>query len=284
MFQQDIRRIIDRENVDVLVTAYSSYMTGFPPFDVDVPVIFDYLDCAEWTSDTPHEKAYIEQSDLVLAVSDLAKEQARCFNDNVAYLPNGADVERIRQASGDVVRRKYGLEDATIVSLIGLMDSSYLVEAVLKARSEIPNLKCLLVGESEYLRSIAEDVPDADDVFIFTGPVPYEEVADYFAATDIGLYPVRGVSYDDGRSPIKVFEYTAADCPVVTPAIREVKRLNFSNLVYASPTGPDFAKGIVRALDCDASEDSSVEQYDWSKLSAKLESLLTNRIFVLRSL
>lgn len=274
MFQQDVRRIIEREDVDVLITADSSYMTGFPPFDVEIPVIFDYLDCAEWGSDTPHEKTYLEQSDLVLAVSALAEEQARCFNDNVEYLPNGADVQQIRRASGENVRRRYELGDATVVSLIGLMDSPYLIEAVLKARAKIPDLKCLLVGDSGSLRSSVADLPIADDVFVFTGPVPYEEVARYYAATDIGLYPVPGVSYDDGRSPIKVFEYTAAGCPVVAPTIREVKRLGFSNLVYASPTASAFADGIVKASRRRVSEDPSVEDYDWSNLAARLDQLL----------
>jgi glycosyltransferase involved in cell wall biosynthesis len=274
MFQQDIRRIIEHEEVEVLITAYSSYMTGFPPFDVDVPVVFDYLDCAEWSSDTPHEKAYIQRSDLVLAVSALAEEQARQFNDNVEYLPNGADVQRIRRASEEPVRRQYGLKDATVVSLIGLIDSPYLIEAVLKAHAKIPDLKCLLVGESDYLRSSVAEIPGADDLFVFTGPVPYEDVARYFAATDIGLYPVPGVSYDDGRSPIKVFEYTAAGCPVVTPEIREVKRLDFSNLVYAEPTVSGFAEGIVQATHQYPSGDSSIEDYDWSKLAAKLDRLL----------
>jgi glycosyltransferase involved in cell wall biosynthesis len=279
MFREDIRRIISCENVDLLITAYSSYMTGFPPFDVDVPVVFDYLDCAEWSSDTPHEKAYIQRSDLVLAVSALAEEQARQFNDNVEYLPNGADVQRIRRASGESVRQRYGLEDATVVSLIGLIDSPYLVEAVLKAYAKIPDLKCLLVGESDFLRSSLAEIPGADDLFVFTGPVPYEKVARYFAATDIGLYPVPGVSYDDGRSPIKVFEYTAAGCPIVTPAIREVKRLDFSNLVYASPTASAFAEGIVEASRQRISRDSSVERYDWSNLADRLDQHLTQERF-----
>jgi glycosyltransferase involved in cell wall biosynthesis len=281
MFRKDIRRIIEQENVDILVTAYSSFMTGFPPFDIDVPIIFDYLDCAEWTSDAPHEKPYIKQSDLVLAVSALAEEQACRLNKNVEYLPNGADIERLNQASGEEIRRKYGLENAIVVSLIGLMDSSYLIEAVLKARSQIPDLKCLLVGESEYLRASVADVPDADDLFVFTGPVPYKDVAEYFAATDIGLYPVRGVSYDDGRSPLKVFEYTATGCPVVTPAIREVKRLDFSNLIYTEPTASAFAEGIVQAAHQYPSKDHSVEEYDWSKLAAKLDRLLPNKSSVI---
>jgi glycosyltransferase involved in cell wall biosynthesis len=282
-FRNDIRAIVQHEEVDVIVTAYSSFMTGYPPFDIGIPVVFDYLDCAEWTSDAPHEKAYIQQADLVLAVSALAEEQARRFNNNVEYLPNGADVQRIHRASGEPVRRRYGLEDATVVSLIGLIDSPYLIEAVLKARAKIPDLKCLLVGESDYLRSSVADIPGTDDIFVFSGPVPYEEVARYFAATDIGLYPVPGVSYDDGRSPIKVFEYTAAGCPVVTPTIREVKRLDFSNLIYTEPTATSFAEGIVEAARQYPSGDPSIKNYDWSRLATKLDHLLTQKCSTLNS-
>lgn len=280
MFRRDVRRIIDREEVDVLITAYSCFMTGFPPFDVDIPVVFDYLDCAEWISDPPHAKPYVAQSDLVLAVSALAEEQANRYNDNIVYLPNGADVRRIQQASGRKVRKQYGLEDATVVSLIGLMDSSYLIDAVRKAKKEIPNLKCLLVGHSDTLRAEIEKLPEDHETFIYVGPVPYEEVAEYFAASDVGLYPVRGASHDNGRSPIKVFEYTAAGCPVVTPPIREVKRLDFSNLVYASPTVADFAEGIVKACRTGKVDEPAIDAYSWPHLADRLDSALKDRLSV----
>ena len=281
MFCRDIREINAREEVDVLVTAYSAYMTGFPPFDEDIPIVFDYLDCAEWTSDRPHVKPYIEQSDLVFAVSALAEEQARRFNDRVVYLPNGADVEKIRQASGKKVRERYGLEDATVVSLIGLMDSSYLLEAVLRAKEEIPEIHCLLVGESEKYRTALEDkAQDARDAFTYVGPVPYEDVASYFAATDVGLYPVPGISYDDGRSPIKVFEYTAAGCPVVTPMIREVERLDFSNIFYASPNPSDFARGIVEACREGTVNEPAIDEYDWSRLANRFEKVLSEELAI----
>lgn len=274
MFRRDVRRIIDREEVDVLITAYSCFMTGFPPFDVDIPVVFDYLDCAEWISDPPHAKPYVAQSDLVLAVSALAEEQASRYNDNILYLPNGADVRRIQRASGSDVRKRYGLEDATVVSLIGLMDSSYLIEAVRKAKKEIPNLKCLLVGRSDTLRAEIEKLPEDNETFIYVGPVPYEEVAEYFAASDVGLYPVRGASHDNGRSPIKVFEYTAAGCPVVTPPIREVKRLDFSNLIHASPTVPGFAEGIMKAAKNNPRMVPAINEFSWASLSEKLDRAL----------
>jgi len=176
MFKQDIQHIIQREDVDVLITAYSRYMTGCPPFDLDVPIVFDYLDCARWKTDRPSVKPYIENADVVLAVSSLAQEQAMRFNDRVAYLPNGADVNRIRQASGNRILKQYGLENARVLSLVGLIDSPYLVPAVLKAKERIPNLKCLLVGDSTYLREEISKRPGAKDACIYVGPVPYEEV------------------------------------------------------------------------------------------------------------
>jgi len=278
MFQRDIRHIMEVEEVDVLVTAYSAYMTGYPPFDIGVPVVFDYLDCAEWTSSTPHERPYIEQADLVLAVSALAEEQAKRFNDNVVYLPNGADVRRLRSTSGDAVRRTYGLEDATVVSLIGLIDSDYLIDAVMAAKEEIPDLKCLLVGRSSFLQSAIANRAGASETFVYTGPVPYEEVAEYFAASDIGLYPVPGISYDDGRSPIKIFEYTAAGCPVVAPPIREVQRLGFSNLIEASPSVEAFSEGIIKAFSMEDRFESEVLGYDWQQLATQMDEILKSRL------
>jgi glycosyltransferase involved in cell wall biosynthesis len=274
LFRHDLRKIVKNERVDILITAYSAYMTGFPPFDLSIPVVFDYLDCAEWTSSNPHVRPYIEKSDLVLAVSALAQEQAERFNDDVVYLPNGADVQLLREASGHEIRDQYDLRDATVVSLIGLMDSEYLIDAVLAAKEEMPKLKCLLVGHSRFLQSAIESNPDASDTFVYAGPVPYSKVAKYFAASDIGLYPVPGISYDDGRSPIKIFEYTAAGCPVVAPPIREVQRLGFSNVITARPEARAFAEGILQAAEHNGSSEPTVDRYDWKYLSEKLEATL----------
>jgi glycosyltransferase involved in cell wall biosynthesis len=275
MFQRDIRHIVETEQVDVLVVAYSAYMTGFPPFNLNIPIVFDYLDCAEWTNASPHVKPYIKESEAVFCVSALAEEQARRFSDNAIYLPNGADVNALQHASGKRVREKYGIASETpVVSLIGLMDSPYLVEAVQQAKKSIPNLKCLLVGRSDALAVQLDTIPNAEDTFTYVGPVPYEDVASFFAASDVGLYPVPGISYDDGRSPIKVFEYTAAGKPVVSPSIREVRRLDFNNVVYAEPNAEAFAEGIVRAFQMDLPRESKISRYDWHHLSEQFDQHL----------
>lgn len=282
-FRNDIRAIIEKEGVDVVVTAYSSFMTGYPPFDVDVPIIFDYLDCSEWSSETPDEKPYITHADRVLCVSALAEEQAQQFNPHTVFLPNGADVERLRAASGKSVRERYGLRDATVASIIGLgaCGSHYFIEAILQAREHVPDLTCLLVGQSDEVKQDIEQLPPhAQDAFIYVGPVPYEEVASFFAASDVGMYPVDGTSYDDGRSPIKIFEYTALGIPVVVPRLREVKRTGFENIVHARPAASYFADGIVEAANRGDVSDPSVEQYDWKQLAEQLDETLREVSYV----
>jgi glycosyltransferase involved in cell wall biosynthesis len=277
LFRRDVKTILRREEVDLMITADSGFMTGLPPFDVQVPIVFDYLDCAVWDASTPAEKPYLEQSDAVLAVSTLAEEQARQFSSDVTYLPNGADLARLRSASGEEVRERYGLADATVVSLVGLgaSGSHYFIEAVRRARRKVSDLRCLLVGSSEAVeRSLSELSPEAQEAFVYVGPVPYEKVASFFAASDVGIYPVDATTYDDGRCPIKIFEYTALGIPVVVPELREVRRLGFNNVVHADPTPSSFAEGIVEATKLGSTPDPSVETYDWSRLADRLDQKL----------
>jgi glycosyltransferase involved in cell wall biosynthesis len=252
-------------------------MTGYPPFDVDVPIVFDYLDCSEWSSKTPDEKPYITHANRVLCASALAEEQAQQFNPHTVFLPNGADVERLRAASGKSVREHYALTDATVASVIGLgaCGSHYFIDAILKAKERLPDLTCLLVGQSEELRQDIEQLPaQARDAFIYVGPVPYEDVASFFAASDVGMYPVDGTSYDDGRSPIKIFEYTALGIPVVVPRLREVERLDFENIVHARPEVSSFANGIVEAANRGCVRDPSIDTFSWKQLASRVDETL----------
>jgi len=135
-------------------------------------------------------------------------------------------------------------------------------------------LKCLLVGDSLKIKEQVGSIPAEESPFVYVGAVPYEEVAGYFAATDVGLYPVPGLPYDDGRSPIKVFEYLAAGRPVVAPPIRELKRLSFANVLFAEPSASSFAEGIVRAFESSWQPGDEISSFDWSQLSRTVEKVL----------
>ncbi|MEM8488252.1 MAG: glycosyltransferase [Bacteroidota bacterium] len=277
-FHADIRRIVKEQDIDLVIAGPTSFMTGYPPFDLDVPLIFDYLDCADWDAKPDHpEITYMEKSDAILCVSSIAKERAERYDKPSLYLPNGADVNKMRNASGDAVRKKLGLENAQVVSLIGLTCSSrlYFLESVLLAKKQLPNLKCLLVGHSPAIEAALAKIPNAEDTFLFTGPVPYAEIASYFAATDVGMYPVDEAVYYDAASPIKIFEYTAAGKPIVVPRITEAERLGFDNLVFASPDAEPYAEGIVQAFtNPPPTHVPKVDQFDWQYLAESLDKFL----------
>ena len=277
-FRQDIERIVRRCPIDMIVTGPTSYMTGYPSFDLNIPLVFDYLDCADWALQPHHpEKTYLGGADAVLCVSTIAQDRARAFNKPNVYLPNGADVQSMQSASGQSVRAYWGIHDAPLISLIGFTCSPrlYFLDAVLQAKKNIPALKCLLVGHSPAIQEALSRIPNAEDTFIYTGPVPYKEIASFFAASDVGMYPVDETTYYSAASPIKIFEYTAAGKPVVTPHLTELLHLGFPNLVFASPEINDFAAGIEQAFKRPTHPLPDIHDYDWAILAEKLDQFLT---------
>lgn len=279
LFRRDLRWAIEDFGADVVITGLSAYMTGYPPFDFDIPFVFDYLDIVDW-SNHPYKPdlPYLKDTDAVLCVSDLIYQRAHDFADSVYMLPNGADIEHFRSARGTDVRSRHGLEGDPIVSLIGLTvgegDGLFFVEAVREAKKRLPSLTCLLVGHSEEVERKIEEVDPQGHIFHSVGAVSYSEVADYYAASDVGLYPATGGTYDDGRSPLKVFEYTASETPIVSTPIREVERLGFQNVVLADPTPSSFAEGICQASRMGSTGDPKIERYSWSALAERLIRIL----------
>jgi glycosyltransferase involved in cell wall biosynthesis len=273
LFRKSIRRIVAEHEIDLLVTAYSGYMTGLPPFDLDIPVVFDYLDCS---NPRPKlglpEEPYLKQADGVMCVSEMAYHRAQKFSEgSVRMIPNGVDVAHIRSGDGERIRRKHELENRNVVSLIGptRCNPPYYLDAI----DALPNDTVLLiVGANEGLR---KEIAKRDSrQYIYAGSVPYDDVPDYYAATDVGLYPVDGLVYDDGRSPLKVFEYVAAGKPVVAAPIREVKNLDFANVILAEPTAASFQKGIQRALHQGDTCSKEIESYKWSRIARDVLSFL----------
>jgi glycosyltransferase involved in cell wall biosynthesis len=177
------------------------------------------------------------------------------------------------------VREKYRLGSDRVVSLIGLTFSQdlYFLEAIEIARRRLPNLKCLLVGKSELLERALVRFKGPENGLVYTGPVPYSEIQDYFAASDVGLYPGDDSEFFQAASPIKIFEYTAARKYVVSSRLEEMEKLGWGNLVFAEPSGNSFAEGILTALKLMESRQfpaTTVAEYDWDTLTRKLEELL----------
>lgn len=124
------------------------------------------------------------------------------------------------------------------------------------AKRTHPNLKCLLVGKSAEIERAIREADPSGDTFIYVGAVPYDEVAQYFAATNVGLYPGDDSDFFRFASPIKVYEYSAAGKPVISSSVIEVERLGWLNVLIRDPTPESFAEGIQHALDDGVQEEA----------------------------
>lgn len=275
LFQRHVRAIMAAERFDLFAYGISHKAVGLPPFDVTVPRVFDYLDLCVYPE---IEAAYLGNSDMVLCTSGVLADRVRDLGGRPHYLPNGVDRGRIAAGRAEAVRRELGLSGKKVVSLIGLTFSRtlFFIDAIAEAARTVPDIVFLAVGSAGWLPhegigTFEARCRERGLRFVATGHVPHEEVADYFAATDVGLYPGDATPYFDAACPIKILEYSAAGKPVVATDLAELRRLAFPNVYLAPPTPEAFAAAIVRALN-ERTTMPDLAPFDWDALTLQFES------------
>ncbi len=185
--------------------------------------------------------------------------------------------------------------DRDVVVFSGSFRPWHGADILVRAAVKLPRAFFLFIGDGPALsrcRALAKEL-GLEGRILFTGAVPYEEVASYLRWADVGVAP-----YQPGRlgqmklgfywSPLKIFEYMAVGAPVVTlnvPPLAEIVRSTEGALV---PEGdPDaLAKAIGNLLGDEtdrqsmarAARDRVVEHYSWQKHCEALERILTETV------
>jgi glycosyltransferase involved in cell wall biosynthesis len=275
LYARAVRRLVATEGIDVVVCGISHQAVGLPPRDLRIPLVFDYLDykLERWPD---LENAYMARSDGVICTSQVLVERAKELHSHAYYLPNGVDLKAALEANGKRVRDQLELGPAHVVSLIGLTASTQLfyVDGMALAARDFPELVFLVVGEeNELTRAMKERARQVGLRIVFTGFVPPSEVADFYAATDVGLYPGDKNPYFDAACPLKVLEYTAARKPVVATDLKELRNWRFPNVRLASPTPEAFAREVRLAL-TSRHEYPDLGAFEWSALGERLLTIL----------
>jgi glycosyltransferase involved in cell wall biosynthesis len=273
-FQKKIKKIIKEHSIDMIICGPNYYLNGFPPFNLNIPIIFDYSD---YITNQKIKETYLAEADAVICASHLLHNEAKKYNKNCFYIPNGIDLARFKKTNPKRVKKKYDLEGQKVVSLIGITCSKslYFLDAFPMIKKKIPDLKFLIVGNSYLLPEMERKAKKYVDDIIFTGWIDYNEIQDYFAASDIGTYPVDKNIYFDSACPIKILEYTAARKPVVSTNLRELHNLNFPNVVFCNPNPADFSEKIIKALNTKF-DFPDLKEYDWDVLTEKLEKIMNH--------
>ena len=280
LFKRKIKKLVKEYGIEVIICGPSHYLHGYPPANLNIPIIFDYVDFLHDFSDPNKEdrtilNGYYKSASKILCVSKTLVDSIPLkYRDIAFYLPNGVDLNFFK--SYKYSRRE---DNTKYISLIGISisESLFYLDIFPQIKEKIENVKLMLVGGGPRYSLIEKYIKKKKNPsdYILTGYVPYSKIRDYFYMSDIGLYPTLKNRYYDSACPMKVFEYSAVSKPVVSTNLEELQRLNFPNVFLAKPTAEDFIEKILQAFNYNG-DFLSLQEFTWQNLSKKLHNLLKN--------
>jgi len=202
---------------------------------------------AEWT-----ERMTWCRADLVVVVSESLRrhlQEAGVRPERIRVLPNAVDTDLFHnRLDGEPVRKRFRLEGRFVVGFVGTFKpwhgADLLLEAFHRLYEADPDMHLLLVGDGPLRESLENKIQQAglNGAVTFAGRVTHEEVPLYLAAMDAAVAPYADLS-EFYYSPLKLFEYMAADRAVVASRIGQV-----AQLLVDGETGLLFEPGDVGDL------------------------------------
>jgi glycosyltransferase involved in cell wall biosynthesis len=275
-----VRKVVEEHHFDaVLNELLLVNCAGFPiPFFIDIVDLPTENDLNRW-----QRQAAAAQG--VVTITEGIRDRLRKFGLEAEVIGNGADLERLRRADGRVLRRRLGLDGRLVISYIGNHTGwsglTFLLDVFRLLKARVPQAALLIVGPgSELPRALAKRDEERIEDVLFTGPVDPSEIAEYFAATDIGVLPREQDSYGHLSFPIKVIEYSASRKFVIASPLQTLQSLRLPNVILVRREVDAWVTALEQTKDLAWRRDwdPGITKFDWSRLSADLAAYMKPRM------
>jgi|GEM_PF-1040848 len=259
-------RLLGEQGVDIVQASsgYRGYEQALVGLAVSrtlaVPFVYEvrsyhehtWRGMTDWLLDAEHTKRRMVQenrcmreADAVVTICETMKQgliERGIPSEKIFVVPNSVDLEKFHEADpSPELRARLGLGGALVAGYISNVSDReghhVLLRAVAQVRKAGVAMKCLIVGTGPALaglRTMAEQMGIAEDV-VFTGEVPHEQIAAYYALIDLFVIPRIADFASDFVTPMKPFEAMAMRRPLIVsdrPALLEI-------------VGTDGQRGIV---------------------------------------
>jgi glycosyltransferase involved in cell wall biosynthesis len=209
------------------------------------------------------EEKLIHKADILVAYSRGIKQwlvsSIGLESDKITVIPPHVDTAKFNpKLDPTKVRNKYGLGNDFLLMYLGAITHSrgmdILVEALHRLNYDNVKVNLMLVGPLHdsvrpYINGLRSKIRalGLTDNVMFTGYVPFEEVPEYVAATDICVVPHRPNFTYEISPPVKILEYMASQKPVVTTNV------GIGDFIKDGETGlivePDNPMALAEAID-----------------------------------
>jgi glycosyltransferase involved in cell wall biosynthesis len=193
------------------------------------------------------EKMILALSDIIIVISEGARDQINAYGGKCLLLPNGIDMEIFNKADGCSISMPFGKR---IIGFIGNWEPDKKVEDICESIGYLDNCVAVLVGLG-YNADELRDKYHKNEKIKFTGILPPEEAYALLKKFDVCILPYDINSPLSGCPGIystrKAKDYIAAGKPIVVSDVpaRETWLVEGWNcLVYESGNPKDLAKKI----------------------------------------
>jgi glycosyltransferase involved in cell wall biosynthesis len=208
-------------------------------------IVFDSVDepSDEFEAWRPFYFQAVASADIVIATSEKLYSMALGMNPNTYLVPNGCDFDYFYQASSKSLPIPDDIANIPkpIIGYTGVIASWLDLELIDRVAAEFPNCSIVMVGP---LYNIS-DVPRRPNIH-YLGFKPYDQLAAYEQAFDVGIVPFKLSSMVESVNPIKMWEYMAAGLPIVTTNLPEAAK--HPDVIMCSQDEAQFIANIHRAL------------------------------------
>jgi len=200
------------------------------------------------------QKASYRTADLVLSTNesyrDIARERGRLSAAKLAVVRNGVDLEYFsRKEPRPELKEGF----AYLAVYLGVMGSQDGVDSVIRAAHHLvhthgrKDVLTVLIGKGECWAGLQQLTRELQlESFVkFTGRIPDALLLDYLSTADVCLAPDPPSAMNQMSTMIKILEYMACKCPIVSFDLLESRRSAAEAAHYVEHNDPGmFATAI----------------------------------------
>jgi len=221
------------------------------------------------------ERNLIKKSSGVIAVSNLLKEKFKSLNDNIIVVPNGVDLNFIKNIKDKYSYLKRG---KIICGFIGTIMDWIDVDIFFDIAKNYPDCDLVIAGKDGigFKKLICEKKYEN---IRYLGEIPYEDIPSLINVMDICINPMKNCLTAINSSPLKIYEYLALQKPVISSYVQIIEE-ELKDYVYLAKTREEFIRIINNVVkNKDRRINFSIEKICWENRAKKIYNFIMSRIY-----
>lgn len=205
------------------------------------------------------QQRLVARANGVVATSQPVLDNLRLPGDKASMvLPNGVDMQRFTRT------QPHRREGAVYV---GALDDRFDWEWLRNLAAMNRDVSITVAGTPP------RQVPSLPANVSLVGPVPYDELPALLGRHRVGLLPFKRTALNDGRSPMKLYEYMASGLTVLATDVRTVASSDAAGLFVARSIS-DATRMLREALELGSNDAGRAiaARMDWEQKADDLEA------------